>query len=68
MRKELEDVQNGQTLLIETLIQCCKEVKIEAFSTCLWHADSLLAGCRADSATLYVSSRRVGKEGNKACG
>ena len=67
MRKELEDVQNGQTLLIEKLIQCCKEVRIEAVSY-LGHADSPLAKCRADSATLYVSSRRVGKEGNKACG
>lgn len=25
VRKELGDVQNGQTLLIEKLIQCCKE-------------------------------------------
>lgn len=26
LRKDLEDAQNGQTMLIEKLIQCCKEV------------------------------------------
>ncbi|KAH8110693.1 hypothetical protein DFH11DRAFT_1513997 [Phellopilus nigrolimitatus] len=29
VRKELEDVHNGQTLLIEKLIQCCKEPNAE---------------------------------------
>ena len=27
LRKELEDAQNGQTMLIDKLIACCKEVK-----------------------------------------
>lgn len=26
MRKDLEDAQNGQTMLIDKLITCCKEV------------------------------------------
>lgn len=26
LRKDLEDAQNGQTMLIDKLIQCCKEV------------------------------------------
>lgn len=28
LRKDLEDSQNGQTMLIDKLIQCCKEVSI----------------------------------------
>ncbi|KAH7886063.1 hypothetical protein F5I97DRAFT_1780747, partial [Phlebopus sp. FC_14] len=31
LRKELEDAQNGQTMLIDKLIACCKEVSVALF-------------------------------------
>ncbi|KAF9270660.1 hypothetical protein L218DRAFT_952743 [Marasmius fiardii PR-910] len=31
LKKDLEDSQNGQTMLIDKLIQCCKEVSVSSF-------------------------------------
>lgn len=67
LKKELDETHNSQTLLIEKLIQCCKEVCIITSFFCSFRAQTLADGvclaakCRTDSTAFLVPSRRTGK-------
>lgn len=67
LRKELEDAQNSQTMLIDKLITCCKEVGTLAL---LWTYldECATAQCRTDTTTICFTSRRTGKAGNEIRG
>lgn len=62
LKKELDETHNSQTLLIEKLIQCCKEVYI-IFSlssdTDFANVVPLPAERRTNTKTLFIPSRRT---------
>ena len=74
VRKELEDAQKGQTMLVERLISCCKEVRavrllynLPVSSVVLSDRDRTSAAQRgAYAALIRLSPRRAGEEGQSS--
>lgn len=66
VRKELEDVHSGQTLLIEKLIQCCKEVRFPYFRCCCMRLTKSVV-CHSPTLNEHnASSRRSAKSWKNA--
>ena len=67
LRKDLEEAHNGQTLLIEKLIQCCKEVRITQCNVRVSLVDYLFCKPNAErTQRLFTSLREeLEKRGTK---